>query len=174
MSGIGSGRTTIDEHETPYRCTVAATWHGACKLSRTILSFSSSDHCRRRPVSATSRRSTWALRLSLFTSTILNNTPHSARRSSPAEFNRSDRRSHGSTDPTPRSGSSCRDRVPAAKRTRPRITISRLSLLSLGMATAPKRLTHRIIRAWCCRRSLCFLPVAIHPQAWLIEIHCWI
>jgi len=28
---------------TPYRCAVAPTWRGACKLSRTILSFSSSD-----------------------------------------------------------------------------------------------------------------------------------
>jgi len=63
----------------PYRRAVAATWRGACKLSRTILSFSSSDQRRRRPVSTTSSRSTWALRLSLSIRTVLNNTPHSAR-----------------------------------------------------------------------------------------------
>ena len=38
---------------------VAVTWRGACKLSRTILSFSSSDQRRRRPVSTTSSRSIW-------------------------------------------------------------------------------------------------------------------
>src|SRR5437660_11869217 len=67
----------------PYRRAVAATWRGASKLSRTILSFSSSDQRRRRPVSTTSSRSTWALRLSLSIRTVLNNTPHSARRPSP-------------------------------------------------------------------------------------------
>src|SRR6516165_9733899 len=66
----------------PYRRAVAATWRGACKLSRTILSFSSSDQRRRRPVSTTSSRSTWALRLSLSIRTVLNTAPHSARRPS--------------------------------------------------------------------------------------------
>jgi hypothetical protein len=32
-----------NEREMPYRRAVAATWRGACKLSTTILSFSSSD-----------------------------------------------------------------------------------------------------------------------------------
>jgi hypothetical protein len=49
--------------KTPYRRAVAATRRGACKLSGTILSFSSSDQRRRRPVSNTSSRSTWARRL---------------------------------------------------------------------------------------------------------------
>ncbi len=44
--------------------------------SRTILSFSSSDQRRRGPVSTTSSRSTWALRLSVSIRTVLNNTPH--------------------------------------------------------------------------------------------------
>ncbi|HLX14318.1 MAG TPA: nitroreductase family protein, partial [Bradyrhizobium sp.] len=44
---------------------------------------SSSDQRRRRPVSTTSSRSTRALRLSLSIRTVLNNTPHSARRPSP-------------------------------------------------------------------------------------------
>src|SRR4029450_13541531 len=84
----GSGRNnrrqrSSNERETPYRRAVAATWRGACKLSRTVLSFSSSDHRRRRPVSTTSSRSTWALRLSLSIRTVLNNMPHSARRPSP-------------------------------------------------------------------------------------------
>jgi hypothetical protein len=35
-----------NERETPYRRAVAATWRGACKLTRTILSFSSSDQSR--------------------------------------------------------------------------------------------------------------------------------
>nr|WP_246755826.1 DDE-type integrase/transposase/recombinase [Bradyrhizobium sp. CCBAU 53338] len=47
------------------------------------MSFSSSDQRRRRPVSTTLSRSTWALRLSLSIRTVLNNTPHSARRPSP-------------------------------------------------------------------------------------------
>jgi hypothetical protein len=68
----------------PYRRAVAATWRGDCKLSTTILSFSSSDQRRRRPVSTTSSRPTWALRLSLFIRTVLNTPPYSARRSSPA------------------------------------------------------------------------------------------
>lgn len=38
-----------NECETPYRA-VTATWRGACKLSKTILSFSSSDQRRRRRV----------------------------------------------------------------------------------------------------------------------------
>src|SRR3974390_731317 len=67
----------------PYRRALAATWRGPCKLSRTILSFSPSAQRRRRPVSTTSSRSTWALRLSLSIRTVLNNTPHSARRPSP-------------------------------------------------------------------------------------------
>jgi len=46
------------EREMPYRRAVAETWRGACKLSSTILSFSSSDQRRRRPVSTTSSRST--------------------------------------------------------------------------------------------------------------------
>lgn len=87
-AAFGSGRNerrhrSSNERETPYRRAVAATRRGACKLSRTILSFSSSDHRRRRPVSTTSSRSTWALRLSLSIRTVLNNTPHSARRPSP-------------------------------------------------------------------------------------------
>jgi hypothetical protein len=72
-----------NERETPYRRAVAATWRGAYKLSSTILSFSSSDQSCRRPVSTTSSRSTWALRLSLSIRTILNNTPHSERRPPP-------------------------------------------------------------------------------------------
>jgi hypothetical protein len=46
------------ERDMPYRRAVAATWRGARKLSSTILSFSSSDQRRRRPVSTTSSRST--------------------------------------------------------------------------------------------------------------------
>ena len=42
----------------PYRRAVAETARGARKLSRTILSFSSSVQRRRRPVSTTSNRST--------------------------------------------------------------------------------------------------------------------
>src|SRR5215470_12716840 len=85
---VGSGRNnrrhrSSNEREMPYRRAVAATWRGACKLSRTILSFLSSDQRRRRPVSTTSSRSTCALRLSLSIRTVLNNTPHSARRPSP-------------------------------------------------------------------------------------------
>jgi len=71
----------------PYRRAVAATWRGACKLSRTSLSFSSSDQRRRRPVSTTSSRSTWALRLSLSIRTVLNTAPHSARRHSADGYN---------------------------------------------------------------------------------------
>src|ERR1700684_1602580 len=87
-ASFGSGRNdrrqrSSNEREMPYRRAVAAIWRGACKLSRTILSFSSSDQRRRRPVSTTSSRSTWALRLSLSIRTVLNNTPHSARRPSP-------------------------------------------------------------------------------------------
>src|SRR5437870_1480210 len=52
----------------------------------TILSFSSSDQRRRRPVSTTSSRSTWALRLSLSIRTVLNTAPHSARRPSPDAY----------------------------------------------------------------------------------------
>src|SRR4029453_1472247 len=78
-----------NERETPYRRAVAATWRGACKLSRTILSFSSSDQRRRRPVATTSSRSTWALRLSLSIRTVLYNTPHSARRPSPDGYRES-------------------------------------------------------------------------------------
>jgi hypothetical protein len=63
----------------PYRRAVAATWRGACKLSSTILSFSPSDQRRRRPVSTTSSRSTWALRLPLSIRTVLNSALHSAR-----------------------------------------------------------------------------------------------
>src|SRR5207244_7841985 len=90
-ASFGSGRNdrrhrSSNERETPYRRAVAATWRGACKLSRTILSFSSSDQRRRRPVSTTSSRSTWALRLSLSIRTVLNNTPHSARRPSPDAY----------------------------------------------------------------------------------------
>ena len=66
----------------PYRRAVAATWRGACKLSRTILSFSPSDQRRRRPVSTTSSRSTWALRLSLSIRTVLNSAHHLTRRPS--------------------------------------------------------------------------------------------
>src|SRR6478672_9142574 len=88
MDCFGSGRNdrrhrSSNERETPYRRAVAATWRGASKLSRTIFSFSSSDQRRRRPVSTTSSRSTWALRLSLSIRTVLNNAPHSARRPSP-------------------------------------------------------------------------------------------
>ena len=54
----------------------------ACKLSMAILSFSPSDQRRRRPVSTTSRRSTWVLRLSLSIRTVLNTALHSARRPS--------------------------------------------------------------------------------------------
>src|SRR6516164_5064083 len=73
----------------PYRRAVAATWRGACKLSRTILSFSSSDQRRRRPVSTTSSRSAWALRLSLSIRTVLNTAAHSARRPSADGYERS-------------------------------------------------------------------------------------
>jgi hypothetical protein len=41
---------------------------------------------RRRPVSTTSSRSTWALRLSLSIRTVLNNAPHSTRRPSPEAY----------------------------------------------------------------------------------------
>src|SRR4029077_3985198 len=41
---------------------------------------------RRRPVSTTSSRSTWALRLSLSIRTVLNNAPHSTRRPSPDAY----------------------------------------------------------------------------------------
>src|SRR5438552_1210740 len=70
----------------PYRRAVAATWRGACMLSRTILSFSSSHQRRRRPVSTTSSRSIWALRLSLSIGTVLNTAPHSARRPPPEAY----------------------------------------------------------------------------------------
>ena len=80
-----------NERETPYRRAVAATWRGACKLSRTILSFSSSDQRRRRPVSTTSSRSTWALRLSLSIRTVLNTAPYSARRPSADGYSESER-----------------------------------------------------------------------------------
>ena len=45
------------------RRAVADTWRGARKLSSTILSFSSSDQRRRRPVSTTLSRPTYALRV---------------------------------------------------------------------------------------------------------------
>src|SRR4029077_12773692 len=84
-ASFGSGRNnrrhrSSNERETPYRRAVAATWRGVCRLSRTILSFSSSDQRRRRPVSTTSSRSTWALRLSLSIRTVLSAAPQSARR----------------------------------------------------------------------------------------------
>jgi hypothetical protein len=87
VASPGSGRNdrrhrSSNEREMPYRRAVAATWRGVCKLSRTILSFSSSDQRRRRPVSTISSRSTWALRLSLSISTVLNTARHSARRPS--------------------------------------------------------------------------------------------
>jgi hypothetical protein len=59
------------EREMPYRRALAEICRGACKLSRTILSFSSSDQRRRRPVSTTSSRSTRALRLSMSRRTVL-------------------------------------------------------------------------------------------------------
>jgi molybdopterin-binding protein len=58
--------------DMPYRRAVADICRADCRLSRTILSFSSSDQRRRRPVSTTSSRSTWALRLSLSIETVLN------------------------------------------------------------------------------------------------------
>src|SRR5258706_1631884 len=86
-ASFGSGRNdrrhrSSNEREMPYRRAVAATWRGACKLSRTILSFSYSDQRRRRPVSTTSNRSTWALPLSLSIRTVLNNAPHLTKRPS--------------------------------------------------------------------------------------------
>jgi len=80
----GSGRNdcrhrSSNEREMPYRGAVAATCRGACKLSRTILSFSSSDQRRRRPVSTTSSRPIWALPLSLSIRTVLNSALHLTR-----------------------------------------------------------------------------------------------
>ena len=46
------------EREIPWRRAVADTSRGPCKLSRTMRSFSSSDHRRRRPVSTIARRCT--------------------------------------------------------------------------------------------------------------------
>src|SRR5205814_7095670 len=88
---FGSGRNdrrhrSSNEREMPYRRAVAATRRGVCKLSRTILSFSSSDQRRRRPVSTTSSRSTWALPLSPSIRTVLNTALHSARRLSPDAY----------------------------------------------------------------------------------------
>jgi hypothetical protein len=40
-----------NDRETPYRRAVADTCRGACKVSSTILSYSSSDQRRRRPIS---------------------------------------------------------------------------------------------------------------------------
>src|SRR5438477_12099365 len=90
-ASFGSGRNerrhrSSNERETPYCRAVAATWRGACKLSRTILSFSSSDQRRRRPVSTTSSRLTWSPRLSLSIRTVLNSAPHSARRPPPDAY----------------------------------------------------------------------------------------
>jgi hypothetical protein len=44
------------ERDKPYRLAVAATRRGSDRLSKTIRAFSSSDQCRRRPVSTTSSR----------------------------------------------------------------------------------------------------------------------
>jgi hypothetical protein len=90
-ASVGSARNdcrhrSSNEREMPYRRAVAATWRGACKLSRTILSFSFSDQRRRRPVSTTSSRPTWALPLSLSIRTVLNSALHSARRPSPDAY----------------------------------------------------------------------------------------
>src|SRR5713226_8819551 len=70
------------DRDMPYRRAVAEICRGVCKLSRTFLSFSSSDQRRRRPVSTTSSRSTWALRLSPSIRTVLNTALHSTRRPS--------------------------------------------------------------------------------------------
>jgi len=58
------------EREMPYRRAVDETARGACMLSTTILSFSSSVQRRRRPVSTTPSRSTWVLYLSLSIRTV--------------------------------------------------------------------------------------------------------
>src|SRR5258708_4722557 len=84
-----------NDRDTPYRRAVAEICRGVCKLSRTILSFSSSLKRRRRPVSTTSSRSTWLLRLSLSIRTVLNTEPHLTRRPSakgygPAQVRRSE------------------------------------------------------------------------------------
>ena len=58
-SGRNKRRQVIsNERDMPWRLAVDDIARGACKLSRTIRSFSSSDHRRRRPVSMTSSRST--------------------------------------------------------------------------------------------------------------------
>jgi hypothetical protein len=71
-----------NDRDMPYRRAVAEICRGVCKLSRTILSFSSSVQRRRRPVSTTSSRSTWVLRLSLSIRTVLTTEPHLTRRPS--------------------------------------------------------------------------------------------
>lgn len=58
VEGLESDRAPVSTHYSGGGAAVDETDRGVCKLSKTILSFSSSVHRRRRPVSTASNRST--------------------------------------------------------------------------------------------------------------------